>query len=632
MIKKLTDFFIQKTKDENSLKVKHSIRLKLLFATLSLIFSLLITFTGIQIFLQKNIAQEELQWRIDLIKQNLIQQGKSLSKLLVVQIENEIAAYNFSQINVLIDDTIKESVALQYAILTDLQGIAYVHTAQPQLQQTQLTSEHDLFAMQQHSATFKEYKEEQVIEYITPITFGKPWGVLRLGFSLQGLQKEINRSRQEMSVRTHDILMTSIGVAVVFILFAFIVVLIISNTISKPLVSLTRFSQSLGMGNFAAAITAYHQNNKIDTHTEIGVLATSFIDMANQIKESHQQLEDYNQTLEEKVHQRTEELLQSEKMAALGQLIAGVAHEINTPLGAISSSAGNIQKFLEQTLTTMPGLFQSFTPDECNEFVLILTKSLNSDSRSLSAKELRQKRRALVSQLGNEIDDPDSISDTLVDMGIYEDVENIMDLLKKSNGREVLELAYKLSELKKGTQTISTATERASKVVFALKSYAHQDNSGEKVLANVAQGIDTILTLYQSQIKHGIELIKNFADDVPAIYCYPDELNQVWTNLIHNALQAMDHKGVLTISIESSAAAIKVSVQDSGRGIAPENMSKIFDAFFTTKSAGEGSGLGLHIIKKIIDKHAGHINVESEPGCTVFSVLLPIDSEISISA
>jgi signal transduction histidine kinase len=88
----------------------------------------------------------------------------------------------------------------------------------------------------------------------------------------------------------------------------------------------------------------------------------------------------------------------------------------------------------------------------------------------------------------------------------------------------------------------------------------------------------------------------------------------------------MDHKGTLTIGVERSNAVIKVSIQDSGRGIPPENMSKIFDAFFTTKSAGEGSGLGLHIIKKIIDKHAGTINVESEPGCTVFSVLLPISS------
>ena len=224
--------------------------------------------------------------------------------------------------------------------------------------------------------------------------------------------------------------------------------------------------------------------------------------------------------------------------------------------------------------------------------------------------------------------DADSIADTLVDMGIYEDVDNIMDLLKKHNGREVLELAYKLSELKKGAQTINTATERASKVVFALKSYAHHDNSGERVSFDLTQGIDTILTLYQSQIKHGIELIKNYAGDLPAIFCYPDELNQVWTNLIHNALQAMDYKGTLTICVERCDNDVKVSIQDNGKGIAPENMAKIFDPFFTTKAAGEGSGLGLHIIKKIIDKHSGSINVESQPGSTVFSVLLPIEAAV----
>lgn len=316
-------------------------------------------------------------------------------------------------------------------------------------------------------------------------------------------------------------------------------------------------------------------------------------------------------------------LIQSEKMAALGHLIAGIAHEINTPLGAISSSATNIDKFLQQTLTVMPPLFRSFSQPEIENFLLILNKSLNSVN-ALSAKEQRQKRRALVTELGDEISDADAVADTLVDMGIYEDINDIMDLLKRSNGREVLELAYKLSEFKKGIKTINIATERAAKVVFALKSYIHQDNSAEKVLASVTQGLDTVLTLYHNQIKHDVELIKTYADDLPQIYCYPDELNQVWTNLIHNSLQAMDNKGTLAINVEQSGESIKISIQDSGTGISPENRAKIFDAFFTTKAAGEGGGLGLHIVKKIIDKHSGSIDVESQPGCTIFKVLLPI--------
>lgn len=617
------------TKNINMIPIKRSIRFKLLSTTLSLFLIILVCFTGIQIAIQKSIAKENMESRISLMRQNLIQQGSMLSKLLVVQVENEIAAYNFSQINMLIDDTIKGSVALQYAILTDIQGTAYVDTENPSLQQTKLHSADSLFAIQQSKAIFKEYPDKHIIEYITPINFGKPWGVLRLGFSLNELEKEISRSIEEMNIRTNDILLTSIAIAIVFIIFASIIILFISNTISKPIMSLTGFSQELGKGNFDAAINAYNNHNKIDKHTEIGLLATSFIEMANEIKESHNQLEDYSHTLEEKVQRRTEELLQSEKMAALGQLIAGIAHEINTPLGAISSSASNMYNFLEQTITIMPPLFHSFSDQECDEFTLMLKKSLDSDAGSLSAKEQRQKRRSLLSELGDVIEDADSVADTLVDMGIYENVNDIIELLKRPNGNEVLELAYKLSELKKGTQTINMATERASKIVFALKSYAHQDVSGEMINASIIKGIDTILTLYQSQIKHGIELIKKYDELLPEIYCYPDELNQVWTNLIHNALYAMNYKGTLSIIATRENKFIKVSIQDSGKGIEPENMSKIFDAFFTTKSAGEGSGLGLHIIKKIIDKHSGRMEVESRPGCTVFSVFLPVNNRES---
>ena len=209
-------------------------------------------------------------------------------------------------------------------------------------------------------------------------------------------------------------------------------------------------------------------------------------------------------------------------------------------------------------------------------------------------------------------------------MGIYEAIDEVVELLKKTNGHEVLELAYKLSELKKGIKTINTATERASKVVFALKSYVHQDPSGETQIADVTLGIDNVLTLYHSQIKHNVELTKTYAPNLPQISCYPDELNQVWTNLIHNALQAMDNKGALAINVEQSGDYIQVNIQDSGTGISPEHKTKIFEAFFTTKAAGEGGGLGLHIVKKIIEKHVGKIEVESQPGCTIFKVLLPI--------
>lgn len=143
------------------------------------------------------------------------------------------------------------------------------------------------------------------------------------------------------------------------------------------------------------------------------------------------------------------------------------------------------------------------------------------------------------------------------------------------------------------------------------------------VIANLIDGIETVLTLYDNQIKQGVEVIRNYRD-LPPILCYPDELNQVWTNLIHNALHAMANRGTLTVEVTQEGQQAKISITDSGSGIPPEIQSKIFDPFFTTKPPGEGSGLGLDIVKKIIIKHSGQIAVESQPGRTTFSVLLPI--------
>jgi signal transduction histidine kinase len=124
-------------------------------------------------------------------------------------------------------------------------------------------------------------------------------------------------------------------------------------------------------------------------------------------------------------------------------------------------------------------------------------------------------------------------------------------------------------------------------------------------------------------LKQGIEVIKNY-QQVPAIFCYAEELNQVWTNLLHNAIQAMSNRGRLEISVFEESRQIVVQVTDSGSGIPPEIKERIFDPFFTTKPAGEGSGLGLDIVRKIVDKHQGKIEVNSQPGRTTFSVMLPI--------
>jgi len=338
-------------------------------------------------------------------------------------------------------------------------------------------------------------------------------------------------------------------------------------------------------------------------------------DLQNEIEQHKKALENLQAMQSQLIH--------SEKMAALGQLVAGIAHEINTPLGAIRSSVNNIAKFLAQTLMQLPDFFDVLSKEQRNNFSALLQKSLQAKS-TLTAKEERQLKRALMRQLQTySIEKPAIVADTLVDMRIYHEIEPFLSLLTTSQSPLILQTAYKLSGLQRSTNTIETAVDRASKVIFALKNYARYDHIGEKILTNIIEGIETILTLYHNQIKQGIELSKNYSE-LPLVLCYPDELNQVWTNLIHNALQAMDYKGTLTIEANRQDEQIIVKITDSGIGIPDEVKPKIFMPFFTTKPPGEGSGLGLDIVKKIIEKHEGDITVKSQPGKTTFCVSLPI--------
>ncbi|MFE4105256.1 sensor histidine kinase [Almyronema epifaneia] len=381
------------------------------------------------------------------------------------------------------------------------------------------------------------------------------------------------------------------------------------------------------------------------------VVLFAIVSRANRIlKRQHQDLEiakeslaAANQELEYRVVQRTAELqaandrlqgtlseltqtqaqlIHQEKMSSLGQLVAGVAHEVNTPLGAIRSSVGSVAKFLQQTLTRLPLLLRSLSEPEQTQLIAFLQRSLQASSL-LSAREERKFRKSLTQTLQTQgVSKAETIADMLVDIGLYQETEAFLPLLLRPDSDQIVETVYKLSGIQRGIQTIEMAADRASKVIFALKTYARYDQSGETTQALVTDGIETALMLYHNQLKRGVEIERHY-QAVPLIRCFEDQLNQVWTNLIHNALQAMDYSGCLCIRVEPQGEGVEVAIADSGKGIAPDIQRQIFEPFFTTKPAGEGSGLGLNIVKKIVDRHGGTIRVTSVPGQTVFTLWLP---------
>jgi PAS domain S-box-containing protein len=357
------------------------------------------------------------------------------------------------------------------------------------------------------------------------------------------------------------------------------------------------------------------------------------------------QIEAINTNLEKIVSERTEELqktledlqaaqehiIMSEKMAALGQLVASVAHEINSPLGAIRASASNMNDVMLPALAQLKQLMVTLPP----ETVTILDQCLNTllatsrkEPAQMTSKEERQLRKQYITFLEEQgIAEAQDYAYKLIEIGLRDEIKTYLPLLTCPQANEIVLLIYRLGQFQVNLENIISACDRTKKIVYALKSYSYTQEHNQPAPTNLKNNIETVLTLYHNQFKYGIDLEVQL-EDVPIISVYPDELAQVWSNLITNALQAMNMQGklIITLSTVENEELIRVTITDSGPGISAELAAKIFQPFFTTKKRGEGTGLGLDICRKIVEKHAGKLYFDSEPGRTTFYVDLPIKS------
>jgi signal transduction histidine kinase len=366
---------------------------------------------------------------------------------------------------------------------------------------------------------------------------------------------------------TSMLLSVAIGVALA---------LIATRAIARPLEAVTFVAKAVTQeGNFALQAP-------VTTEDEVGSLATSLNQLVQWVGEHTRALELARQTLEQRVEERTQELqealqnlkqtqvqlIQTEKMSSLGQLVSGVAHEINNPINFIH---GNLVY--------------------ANEYAQELLRLID-----LYQQEYPNLRAALQDQI---------------------DASNL-DFIR--------------TDLPKLVASMEMGTERIQKIVQSLRNFSRLDEAEVKVV-NIHEGIDNTLLILNHRLKHGIEVVKKYGD-LPLVPCYPAQLNQVFMNILANALDALmaeEAQLVKQIVIQTQkvdSQQIRVGIWNNGSRIPYEIRDKLFDPFFTTKPVGQGTGLGLTICYQIVEKHRGKIEVISEPGQgTEFAIVLPLQAE-----
>jgi signal transduction histidine kinase len=319
---------------------------------------------------------------------------------------------------------------------------------------------------------------------------------------------------------------------------------------------------------------------------------------------------------------------QWEKMVSLGKLSAGLAHELNNPIAAIRSTATTLKdKIDHQADFIMKLTRRALDPVICDAIDSFSHLSGERDRIVLSPLERSEGEEKVVEWLGKrEIENSWDLAHGLTNAGLtVKDLEQLTKSVPSAVLEETLIWVCNKIEAEQMLSELNLAAGRVSELVSVVKKYSHMDRSAEHKPTRIDEGIDITLKIFEHKFKKkNIQVIKKYKKNLPTIQANAGELNQVWTYLIDNAIDALNEDGKLAIEISHSEMNLEVKIIDNGEGIPKDIIHRIFDPFFTTKDVGQGTGLGLDIARRIVQIHRGQIDVQSKPGRTEFMIRLPI--------